>query len=172
MRRDTVLVRPDGHIVLRFRADNPGVWLFHCHIEWHVASGLSITLIESPLELQKTLSFSSSANDIPNLESNTSAQHIIPQSHVQACALTSPVTPITGNAAGNTADFLNLKGEPAPPGRLPAGFETKGIVALVFSCVAAFLGIGVIGLYGLKPLSSEEEEAETDSGGVLGSRAE
>jgi iron transport multicopper oxidase len=32
MKRDTVLVRPNGHIVLRFRADNPGVWLFHCHI--------------------------------------------------------------------------------------------------------------------------------------------
>jgi FtsP/CotA-like multicopper oxidase with cupredoxin domain len=24
MRRDTVLVRPNGHIVLRFRSDNPG----------------------------------------------------------------------------------------------------------------------------------------------------
>jgi iron transport multicopper oxidase len=34
MRRDTVLVRPNGNIVMRFRADNPGVWLFHCHIEW------------------------------------------------------------------------------------------------------------------------------------------
>jgi iron transport multicopper oxidase len=34
MRRDTVLVRPNGNIVLRFKADNPGVWFFHCHIEW------------------------------------------------------------------------------------------------------------------------------------------
>jgi iron transport multicopper oxidase len=34
MRRDTVLVRPNGNMVLRFRADNPGIWLFHCHIEW------------------------------------------------------------------------------------------------------------------------------------------
>ena len=34
MRRDTVLVRPNGNMVMRFRADNPGVWLFHCHIEW------------------------------------------------------------------------------------------------------------------------------------------
>jgi iron transport multicopper oxidase len=30
MKRDTVLVRPNGHVVLRFRADNPGVWIFHC----------------------------------------------------------------------------------------------------------------------------------------------
>ncbi|KAJ8114280.1 hypothetical protein OPT61_g3793 [Boeremia exigua] len=34
MRRDTILVQPNGHAVLRFRSDNPGIWLFHCHIEW------------------------------------------------------------------------------------------------------------------------------------------
>jgi len=38
MRRDTILVRPNGNAVIRFRADNPGVWLFHCHIEWQVES--------------------------------------------------------------------------------------------------------------------------------------
>ena len=46
MRRDTLLVRPNGHIVMRFRSDNPGVWLFHCHIEWHVDSGLIATIVE------------------------------------------------------------------------------------------------------------------------------
>lgn len=33
MRRDTFMVNPNGNIVLRFKADNPGIWLFHCHIE-------------------------------------------------------------------------------------------------------------------------------------------
>jgi iron transport multicopper oxidase len=46
MKRDTWVVRPNGHIVMRFRADNPGVWLFHCHIEWHVDSGLTVTFVE------------------------------------------------------------------------------------------------------------------------------
>lgn len=46
MRRDTWVVRPNGHIVVRFRADNPGVWLYHCHIEWHVVSGLTATFVE------------------------------------------------------------------------------------------------------------------------------
>jgi iron transport multicopper oxidase len=36
MRRDTVLIQPQGYLVLRYVADNPGVWLFHCHIEWYV----------------------------------------------------------------------------------------------------------------------------------------
>lgn len=46
MRRDVLLVRPNGHIVMRFKSDNPGVWLFHCHIEWHVDSGLVMTFVE------------------------------------------------------------------------------------------------------------------------------
>lgn len=40
-------------MILRFRADNPGVWLFHCHMEWHVETGLVTTMIEAPLELQR-----------------------------------------------------------------------------------------------------------------------
>jgi iron transport multicopper oxidase len=36
MRRDVILVRPAGYVVIRFVADNPGIWLFHCHIEWLV----------------------------------------------------------------------------------------------------------------------------------------
>ena len=29
-----------------------GVWLLHCHMEWHAETGLVATLIEAPLELQ------------------------------------------------------------------------------------------------------------------------
>ena len=25
---------PCGFVVLRLKADNPGMWLFHCHISW------------------------------------------------------------------------------------------------------------------------------------------
>lgn len=33
-----------GYAVLRFRADNPGVWLFHCHIMWHFATGMAMLI--------------------------------------------------------------------------------------------------------------------------------
>ena len=32
MRRDTVVVNGHGNLRFRFKADNPGVWLFHCHV--------------------------------------------------------------------------------------------------------------------------------------------
>jgi iron transport multicopper oxidase len=130
MRRDTVLVHPNGNTVLRFRSDNPGVWLFHCHIEWHVASGLIATIIESPLDIQSQLAGK------------------IPQDHLLSCK--DGNVPTEGNAAGNTLDLADLSGENRDPGRLPEGFEARGIVALVFSILAAFIGLGVIVWYGLK----------------------
>ncbi|PGH00992.1 hypothetical protein AJ79_08056 [Helicocarpus griseus UAMH5409] len=42
--RDTVQIPRRGHAVLRFRADNPGIWLFHCHILWHLASGMAMVV--------------------------------------------------------------------------------------------------------------------------------
>ncbi|KAF1982892.1 multicopper oxidase [Aulographum hederae CBS 113979] len=53
MKRDVASVPAGGFVVLRFRADNPGVWLFHCHIEWHLASGMAVTFVEAPGELQR-----------------------------------------------------------------------------------------------------------------------
>lgn len=44
VRRDTVLVPRRGYAVLRFRADNPGIWAFHCHVLWHEASGMATAL--------------------------------------------------------------------------------------------------------------------------------
>ncbi|KAK5132386.1 hypothetical protein LTR08_009157 [Meristemomyces frigidus] len=134
MRRDTLMVRPQSNFVVRFKADNPGIWLFHCHIDWHLASGLAAVMIEAPLELQKTLS--------------------IPEDHLAVCRAAG--VPVAGNAAGNTIDVLNLKGENKSVAPLPAGFTARGIVALVFSCVSAFLGMAAIAWYGAAPLSSAE----------------
>ncbi|KAE8355340.1 Cupredoxin [Aspergillus coremiiformis] len=47
MLRDTVYIPSRGYAVLRFRADNPGVWMFHCHIVWHSASGMAM-LVDVP----------------------------------------------------------------------------------------------------------------------------
>ena len=146
MRRDVLMVRPMGNFVIRFRADNPDkspvllpgpfnshsannpsprIWFFHCHIEWHLASGLIATMIEAPPLLQSSLS--------------------IPADHYEVCKAQN--IPIVGNAAGNDKDLLDLTGVPEPPGPLPEGFTPKGIVALVFSILTAFLGIAVISWY-------------------------
>ncbi|WDK17648.1 multicopper oxidase [Colletotrichum graminicola] len=121
MRRDTLLVEGNGNFVIRFKADNPGVWLFHCHIEWHMDQGLIATIVEAPEALQGRK---------------------IPEGHLDVCRAAG--VPTRGNAAGNTKNVLDLTGENKPVGPLPDGFTPKGYVAMFFSCVAAFLGLGII----------------------------
>ena len=122
-----------------------------------MASGLAVTMVEAPLELQATLK--------------------IPQNQYDVCAAGN--TPVAGNAAGNTKNYLDLSGANVSPKPLPAGFTAKGIVAMVFSVLAAFIGIAVIAWYGAAPLGestqraaelvvAETEGAESvSSGGVI-----
>ncbi|KAJ1941256.1 ferroxidase fet3 [Kickxella alabastrina] len=56
MKRDTVVVAALHYVKLRFVADNPGVWLFHCHMDVHFALGLAVTFVEAPDMLQRTQS--------------------------------------------------------------------------------------------------------------------
>ncbi|CAG8466554.1 10481_t:CDS:2, partial [Cetraspora pellucida] len=53
IQRDTVTVPANGWTVLRFVANNPGVWGFHCHIEWHVQSGLVAQFVAQPDKIKK-----------------------------------------------------------------------------------------------------------------------
>ncbi|XP_059638656.1 laccase-1-like [Cornus florida] len=43
--RNTVAVPIGGWAVIRFKADNPGVWFIHCHLEEHTSWGLATGLI-------------------------------------------------------------------------------------------------------------------------------
>jgi hypothetical protein len=52
-RRDTQLVRANGHFVMQYSLDNPGVWPFHCHTAWHVSAGLYANLLERPADIGK-----------------------------------------------------------------------------------------------------------------------
>lgn len=56
MRRDTAMLAgapggaaaQAGYTVIGFETDNPGAWLMHCHIVWHVDGGLALQWIERP----------------------------------------------------------------------------------------------------------------------------
>jgi FtsP/CotA-like multicopper oxidase with cupredoxin domain len=37
---DTVLLEPKGRAEIAFVADNPGDWMFHCHVLEHQATGM------------------------------------------------------------------------------------------------------------------------------------
>jgi iron transport multicopper oxidase len=137
IRRDVVVLPPQGSVVLRFVADNPGVWFFHCHIDWHLSQGLGSLFIEAPLQMQEKLT--------------------LPQDHIDACKAAGVA--YEGNAAAKTVDLLDLSGQNAQRGWIPSGFTARGIVALVFSCVAAFVGMAVISWYGIQPMGASTQRA-------------
>lgn len=97
-------------MTLRFRADNPGVWFFHCHvgrlkrsgpdveadvlpqIDWHLSSGLALTFISSPEQMQQKLT--------------------LPQALLDQCAAQGVAT--SGNVVG-TQSTTDFKGQPWGP---------------------------------------------------------
>ena len=40
--KDTIALPSGGFAVLRFVAKNPGIWMFHCHIDFHSELGMSL----------------------------------------------------------------------------------------------------------------------------------
>ncbi|XP_054771059.2 uncharacterized protein LOC129278960 [Lytechinus pictus] len=49
-RKDTIMIPAGGYVIGRFRADNPGWWLMHCHFDTHFALGMAMVFhVEGPL---------------------------------------------------------------------------------------------------------------------------
>ncbi|KAJ6806881.1 laccase-25-like precursor [Iris pallida] len=54
--RNTVSVPTGGWAVIRFKADNPGVWIMHCHLDVHLPLGLAMAFeVENGPTLSSTL---------------------------------------------------------------------------------------------------------------------
>ncbi|CAR28376.1 ZYRO0F02574p [Zygosaccharomyces rouxii] len=134
--RDTILLEPNGHVVLRFKANNPGIWYFHCHVDWHLVQGLAAVFIEDPETLQER----------EKLGSN----------YKQVCKAAGIKN--EGNAAGHTDDWFNLEGLPRQPAPLPWGFTAKGYVAFMVCTLAALWGIYTISDYGLSETIQNDQE--------------
>lgn len=45
LRRDVATVEGFGWSLVRFVADNPGAWLFHCHMVWHGEAGMAVPFL-------------------------------------------------------------------------------------------------------------------------------
>ncbi|KAF2715764.1 multicopper oxidase [Pleomassaria siparia CBS 279.74] len=51
IRRDTATLPGHGYLVLAFESDNPGAWLMHCHIPFHISAGLGVQFVERQDEI-------------------------------------------------------------------------------------------------------------------------
>ncbi|KAF2104686.1 hypothetical protein NA57DRAFT_28126, partial [Rhizodiscina lignyota] len=62
-RRDTATLPAGGHLVLAFPADNPGAWLMHCHIPFHISGGLGLQFLERKDDILSTVGSLSAFDD-------------------------------------------------------------------------------------------------------------
>ncbi|CAE6417231.1 unnamed protein product [Rhizoctonia solani] len=105
--RDTVQIEGGGSVTLRWQADNPGAWLFHCHLEWHLEAGLAWIFLEAPNVIQQWTK--------------------PPQYYFDQCRMLG--VPISGNAAGHNST-TNLSGLTIGPFPQKLGWNAKGIGAM------------------------------------------
>ncbi|KAF8752351.1 Ferroxidase laccase [Rhizoctonia solani] len=69
IRRDTHIIPASSWAVLRFEANNPGVWFMHCHIDWHLAEGFAAVIVVQPDAVaQMTIPSANTARDPVRLD--------------------------------------------------------------------------------------------------------
>lgn len=112
--------------------------MFHCHIDWHLSSGLAAVMIEAPEAFQALASS-------------------VPEQITDQCRWWHKGT--EGNVVGkfSTTDFA---GQPWGPWPLKMGWTPKAIGALAGCIIAALLGIATIVWYASGELDEEELEEE------------
>lgn len=55
VRRDTATLPAGGYLVLAFESDNPGAWLMHCHVPFHISQGLGVQFLERADEITSSI---------------------------------------------------------------------------------------------------------------------
>jgi iron transport multicopper oxidase len=46
------MLNPFSYIIMRFIADNPGIWIMHCHNDYHLNIGMAIIIVAAPDEVR------------------------------------------------------------------------------------------------------------------------
>ncbi|KAF2744007.1 multicopper oxidase [Sporormia fimetaria CBS 119925] len=56
-RRDTANLPAAGYLVLAFQTSNPGAWLMHCHIPFHLSAGFGMQFLERGEEVKGVVEY-------------------------------------------------------------------------------------------------------------------
>lgn len=62
-RRDVAMLPAGGWLVVAFITDNPGAWLFHCHLAFHISLGLGAQFLERYSDITPIINSTPGWND-------------------------------------------------------------------------------------------------------------
>ena len=139
MLRDTIEIPSGGSVTIRWIADNPGAWILHCHIDFHLAVGLAMVVIEAPEKIQENLK--------------------VPDYMFQQCRQQG--LPYTGNAGGleSLTNFGALPEGPTPLTPGWTGYSTGTFIACAFT---ALFGCGTVFWYSSHYSNDDEDEEDKE----------
>lgn len=70
MTRDSINIPGQSYAAIRIVANQPGLWLLHCHVDWHVAKGLGVAF----REIEPTSGSSTTSVQIPTFPEQQEGQ--------------------------------------------------------------------------------------------------
>ncbi|KAH7881961.1 laccase [Phlebopus sp. FC_14] len=74
--RDTVNTGVAGdNVTIRFLTDNPGPWMLHCHIDWHLYTGMAVVFAEDPQDVPSSQPINNASKQLCPIYNNTPPQN-------------------------------------------------------------------------------------------------
>ncbi|CAR23847.1 putative oxidoreductase [Lachancea thermotolerans CBS 6340] len=143
MTRDTINIPGRSYAVIRLRADNPGFWLLHCHVEWHMAKGLGVVFAEGdalvsavskPFARQSDAAGASTALPEPSSTADAAATPTV--SAVRAIST-------AADAPASSAAPATSQQQPSPEAAMPAASASKGKVLAIYLLIMCTLNVAI-----------------------------
>ncbi|KFY03310.1 hypothetical protein V490_00216 [Pseudogymnoascus sp. VKM F-3557] len=130
--RDTTDLPAFGWVAIRYVTDNPGAWLLHCHIQWHLVSGMGLVLVEGDSQIASILKASNVSTASPTGSMTTA---------------TATPTPKPANASTSASTSLVVE----------QGYRSAAMAAAFIAASALFLA----GLFKVADLALADATANT-----------
>ncbi|XP_033745340.1 laccase-1-like [Pecten maximus] len=73
--KDTVILPSGGYVVIRIKADNPGLWIMHCHVELHSIYGMALVINESHANVPKAPAGFPECRSFPSTAMTSGTRH-------------------------------------------------------------------------------------------------
>jgi len=135
--RDTINVPIKERVVIRLLADNPGPWIFHCHIDYHMVEGMAMVftigdpLKDWPVPETESVRFCGGNEDFDSMVRSSWTQKLI-QAPLDENYSDSSSVPIHGIADDLENSDVEAVSE---SGRSSASIFTIGAISLMASVV-------------------------------------
>jgi hypothetical protein len=132
IRRDTFTLLPGGWTAIRFRANNVGVWPFHCTIPPHLVMGMEVLLVVSPDQLDSPPPGSRSCGEtsLASDEGSSSTSNVFVSDDGEVQNVEEGVSTTDESASNNNADAEESYGSVESDDMTPGSSAVVSVISV------------------------------------------